>query len=83
MLDSSLNEVLFSLSPMQKVVFDIIDSLNERKFTIDDLKSTKSRLRLISKNNIDSKLNTTLNDLINLKLIKQVNDFTFEKLWDV
>lgn len=76
-----LNEIIFSLSPIQKMVLDVIDSFDKATFTLDDLKNSKSNLnRFILKNKADSKLYNILIEFIDLGLIKQIDEGTFEKL---
>lgn len=81
--NEALNEVIFSLPPLEKMVVDAIDSLDKINFTSEDIKNSKSNLvRFYSKSKLDSKLENALNELIKLNLIKRCDEYTFEKLWD-
>ena len=65
--EDPLNEIIFTLTPFQKSVYDAIDE----KATFDEIK--KSLIRYRSKN-FEGKINKNLDELIDLKVIKKEGD---------
>lgn len=66
--DDPLKEVIFTLTPFQKSVYDAIDD----KSTFDEIK--KSLMRYKSKN-FDAKINRNLDELIEMDLIKKEKEY--------
>lgn len=80
--DNKLNEIIFKLTPWQKIVFDSIDSLGKEIFELDDLKQFESNFkRFAPVNKIESKVLKNLDDLSNLNLIEKMDGGFYKRLW--
>ena len=66
--DDPLSEIIFTLTPFQKSVYDAIDG----KATFDDVKRKLIRYR---SKNFDSKIEKNLSQLMDLKLIEKRDDY--------
>lgn len=67
-----LTDIIFSLTPWQKAIYDNTGD----SFTFDEVKGSLKRFR---SKNFDEKINKHLDELIDLGLIKKLDDNNFEK----
>ncbi len=72
-IDDPLTDIIFNLTPWQKIVYD---SAGET-FTAEDVKNKLKRYR---SKNFDEKISRNLDDLINLGLIEKLDDGKFKKI---
>ncbi len=71
--DVALNEIVFNLTPWQKIIYDNVRG----EFTSDELK--KKLIRYKSRN-FDEKVMKNLEDLINLGLVEKLDENKYSKL---
>lgn len=77
-----LNSIIFNLTRWQKVVFDVIENLDQDTFTYDDLmKFRSSFIRFTTPSKVEEKVKSNIEDLINLNLLEKIDDKTYKKLW--
>ncbi|MDO5848510.1 MAG: hypothetical protein Q4P18_03155 [Methanobrevibacter sp.] len=78
-----LNEIIFCLTPWQKIVFDAINELNSNTFRFEDLKQfEKNFKRFTAPSKVDSKVLQNLDQLIDLGLLVRTDENTYQKLWN-
>ena len=66
--EDALTDIIFSLTPFEKIVYDAID----KKATFEEIKQKLARYR---SKNFDEKINRNLDSLISKGMIKKEGDF--------
>ena len=72
-VNDPLNDIIFTLTPWQKIIYDGAGET----FTIDDLETSLKRYK---SKNFKQKIEKHLDELIDLKLIEKIDDENFKKL---
>ena len=69
---STLNEIVFNMTPFQKTIYDVISS----KTTLDEIEGALVRYKT---KNFRQKIVKNLDDLIKLNLVEKIDDETYRK----
>ena len=69
---SALNEIVFNMTPFQKIIYDVISS----DTTLDEIERALVRYKT---KNFKQKIVKNLNELVELKLVEKIDDETFKK----
>lgn len=69
---SALNEIIFNMTPFQKIIYDVISS----KTTLGEIKQALVRYKT---KNFTQKIIKNLDELIDLGLVEKIGDETYRK----
>lgn len=76
------DERIKSLSRWEKIVFDVIDNMEDDYFTFDDLNRYESNFRKYAPTSkIFSKVQGNLESLIDVGLVEKISVNKFRRLW--
>ena len=79
--DNSFEKLLHNLSRWQKILFDAICDIDKEVFSFDEVKNNSYVSRYNLKN-LDKKLDKHLSELVDIKLIKKVDENRYKRLWN-
>ena len=69
---SALNDIIFNMTPFQKIIYDVISS----KTTLDEIEAALVRYKT---RNFKEKILKNLDELVELRLIEKIDDKTYKK----